>query len=436
MRRSPILFTAVCAVLCAVPGAGAQEVAPADPDSLARWQEMRFGLFIHWGPVSIRGTEIGWSRGAKVPAAEYDQLYKQFNPERFDAREWVALAKDAGMRYVIITSKHHDGFCIWDSALTDYDILSTPFKRDILRELSDACREAGLAFSTYHSILDWYQPDYNTNGAQGGPGYALLDGQKPDMDRYVAYMKGQLREIVTKYGPLQIMWFDGEWEDPWNAERGWDLYRFCRELDPKMLVNNRVGKGRQGMEGVTKAGFAPGDYDTPEQEVGAFNLDRPWETCMTICTQWAWKPDDRLKSLKEVVDILVQTAGGGGNLLLNVGPMPDGRIEPRQADRLRELGAWLAKNGDSIYGTTGGPFRPEKWGCSTSRGDTVYVHVLKRPGNRLSLPKGVVKVQSAALMDGTPVPVKEKGDELVLDLKGAPDDPLDLIVVLKAAPKP
>ncbi len=436
MRRSPILFAAVCAVLCAVPGAGAQEVAPADPDSLARWQEMRFGLFIHWGPVSLRGTEIGWSRGAKVPAAEYDQLYRQFNPERFDAREWVSLAKDAGMRYVIITSKHHDGFCIWDSALTDYDILSTPFKRDILRELSDACREAGLAFSTYHSILDWYQPDYNTNGAQGGPGYALPDGQKPDMERYVAYMKGQLREIVTKYGPLQIMWFDGEWEDPWNAERGWDLYRFCRELDPKMLVNNRVGKGRQGMEGVTKAGFAPGDYDTPEQEVGAFNLDRPWETCMTICTQWAWKPDDRLKSLKEVVDILVQTAGGGGNLLLNVGPMPDGRIEPRQAERLRELGAWLAKNGDSIYGTTGGPLRPEKWGCSTSRGDTVYVHVLKRPGNRLSLPKGVVKVQSAALMDGTPVPVKEKEDELVLDLKGAPDDPLDLIVVLKAAPKP
>jgi alpha-L-fucosidase len=156
---------------------------------------------------------------------------------------------------------------------------------------------------------------------------------------------------------------------------------------------------------------------------------------MTICTQWAWKPGDKLKSLKEVVDILVQTAGGGGNLLLNVGPMPDGRIEPRQADRLRELGAWLAKNGDSIYGTKGGPFRPEKWGCSTSRGDTVYVHILKRPGNRLSLPGGVVKVQSAALMDGTPVPVAEKGDELVLDLKGTPDDPLDLIVVLKAAPK-
>lgn len=436
MRRSPILFAAACAVLCAVPGAGAQEVAPADPDNLARWQEMRFGLFIHWGPVSLRGTEIGWSRGREVPAAEYDQLHKQFNPERFDAREWVSLAKDAGMRYVIITSKHHDGFCIWDSALTDYDILSTPFKRDILRELSDACREAGLAFSTYHSILDWYQPDYNTNGGQGGPGQALPDGQKPDMDRYVAYLKGQLREIVTKYGPLQIMWFDGEWEDPWNAERGWDLYRFCRELDPKMLVNNRVGKGRQGMEGVTKAGFAPGDYDTPEQEVGAFNLDRPWETCMTICTQWAWKPGDKLKSLKEVVDILVQTAGGGGNLLLNVGPMPDGRIEPRQADRLRELGAWLAKNGDSIYGTAGGPFRPEKWGCSTSRGDTVYVHILKRPGNRLSLPGGVVKVQSAALMDGTPVSVAEKGDELVLDLKGTPDDPLDLIVVLKTAPKP
>ncbi|MCC6155641.1 MAG: alpha-L-fucosidase, partial [Candidatus Hydrogenedentes bacterium] len=219
---------------------------------------MRFGMFIHWGPVSLKGTEIGWSRGKEVPREEYDRLFEQFNPALFDADEWAQIAKDAGMRYLIITSKHHDGFCIWDSQYTDYDIMSTPFKRDVLGELSAACKKAGLAFSTYHSILDWYQPDYNTIDAQGGPGFALRAGQTPSMDRYVEYLQNQLREIVTKYGPLQSMWFDGEWEKPWTVERGWTLLNYCRELDPEMLVNNRVGKGREGMEGVTKPDFAPG----------------------------------------------------------------------------------------------------------------------------------------------------------------------------------
>lgn len=413
-------------------GAGAQtsETAPAvDRDRLAQWQAMRFGLFIHWGPVSLKGTEIGWSRGKQVPASEYDQLYTQFNPVDFDAAEWARIAKAAGMRYVVITSKHHDGFCIWDSACTDYDIMASPFKRDILAELSAACKAEGLAFSTYHSILDWYQPDYSPKNAQGGPGYALPAGETPSMDRYVTHMKKQLREIVTRYGPLQSMWFDGEWEDPWNKERGWDLMRYCRELDPHMLVNNRVGKGRQGMEGITKEGY-PGDYDTPEQEVGAFNDTRPWETCMTICTQWAWKPEDKLKSLEECIQTLVQTVGGDGNLLLNVGPMPNGKIEPRQVERLREMGAWLEKNGESIYGTRGGPFRPAQWGCSTHKDRQVYVHVLEWPDGELQLPPLSQKIQSAQRMDGRPVKWEQNEKRITIDVEKDQCDPIDTIVVL------
>jgi len=404
-----------------------------DEESLAAWQAMRFGMFIHWGPASLKGTEIGWSRGKQVPREEYDQLCKRFNPVQFDAREWVHIAKAAGMRYIVITSKHHDGFCIWDSAYTDYDMRSTPFKRDVLAELSAACREAGIAFSTYHSILDWYQPDYNTIDAQGGPGYALPAGQEPNMDRYQTYMQNQLREIVQSYGPLQSMWFDGEWEEPWTIERGWQLLRFCRELDPRMLVNNRVGKGRQGMEGTTKTGFAPGDYDTPEQRVGAFNDQRPWETCMTICRQWAWKSDDRMKSLEECIRTLVRTVGGDGNLLFNVGPMPDGRIEPRQVERLREMGAWLDKNGQSVYGTRGGPFRPQEWGCSTHKGNTVYAHVFEWKAARLRLPALERKVQSAALLNGSDVKWRQESNCIELRLKEEHRDSIDTVVALRLA---
>jgi alpha-L-fucosidase len=180
-----------------------------DPARLAWWREARFGMFIHWGPVSLKGTEIGWSRGAEVPAAEYDQLYKKFNSTLFDAGAWVRIAKQAGMKYIVITSKHHDGFCIWDTKLTDYNIMNAPFHHDILKELSAACRKQGIVFSTYYSILDWHHPDYPL-GSPGGK----TEKPSANMDRYVAYLKGQLAEIIRNYGPLGIMWFDGQWEKP------------------------------------------------------------------------------------------------------------------------------------------------------------------------------------------------------------------------------
>jgi alpha-L-fucosidase len=413
---------------CPRPAEGGQmaKVPAADQAAIHRWQDMRFGMFIHWGPVSLKGTEIGWSRGRQVPKAEYDQLYLKFNPTRFDADRWVRLAKDAGMKYLVITSKHHDGFCLWDSKLTDYDIMSTPLKRDVLKELSAACKRQGILFCTYYSILDWHHPDYPTD-SPGGRGAK----PHPNMDRYVAYMKGQLRELVEGYGPLGILWFDGEWEKPWTHQRGLDLYAYVRSLQKGILVNNRVDKGRRGMKGVTASEQFAGDYDTPEQQIGGFNRQRPWETCMTICRQWAWKPNDRLKSLRECVRTLVATAGGDGNLLLNVGPMPDGRIEPRQAERLRQIGQWLRKYGEGIYGTRGGPFKPGKWGASTCKDDRIYLFVTDWPAQGpLELPAIGRKIVASKTLSGGKAAVRKSNGAITVEMAKADRDPMVTVICI------
>ena len=408
-----------------------QEVK-TDDQRLDWWRDARFGMFIHWGPVSLEGTEIGWSRDREVPRAKYDELYKHFNPTQFDAVEWVGLAKKAGMKYMVLTAKHHDGFCLWDTETTTYDIMSTPFGRDVVKELSDECKKQGIVFSTYYSILDWYHPDYNTAGVYGGPGFALPDGQAPSMDRYVSYMNEHLRELVGGYGPLGIMWFDGEWEEPWTHERGQALYEYVRELQPDIIVNNRVDKGRDGMDGTTLTDQVyAGDYDTPEQRVGNFQTERPWETCMTICEQWAWKPDDDMKSFKETLDILLQTAGGDGNLLLNVGPMPDGRIEPRQAERLLEIGAWLDKYGETIYGTRGGPFEPGPWGVSTHKEERVFIHVLNWETDTVDLPALQEKIVSSTVLTGGEVEVTQSGTGVRITVPPSDRDSIDTIVELR-----
>lgn len=402
-----------------------KSVWTAPAQAMARWQAMRFGLFIHWGPVSLKGTEIGWSRGAQVPVEEYDALYKKFNPTRFNADQWVQLAKAAGMKYLVITSKHHDGFCLWDSAYTDYDIMATPFGRDVLKELADACRRHGVIFCTYHSICDWRHPDY----PMGSPGGRT---KKPDarMERYVEYLHNQTRELVQKYGPLGVMWFDGGWEEPWTHDHGLALYRDLRLLQPDLIINNRVDTGRKG-KGTIEGPDRVGDFDTPEQQIGAFNRQRPWETCMTLCQQWAWKPNDQLKSLQRCLEILLRTVGGDGNLLLNVGPMPDGSIEPRQAERLREIGAWLQKYGDGVYGTRGGPFKPGPWGASTCKDNRIFVFVLRWPEKGpLVLPPIGQKVLGAVARSGGTVQCQQSGDRLTLDVPPPQRDPLVTVVEL------
>ena len=390
------------------------------------WRESRFGMFVHWGPVSLKGTEIGWSRGKEVPIGEYDQLYNQFNPTQFDAEEWIKIAKDAGMKYLVITSKHHDGFCLWPSQYTDYHIGNTPFKRDVLKELSEACKENGVQFCTYYSICDWYHRDYPL-GSPGGS----TERPTHNMPRYYQYLKNQTKEIIDNYGPLGIMWFDGEWEKPWTREYGNELYNYLKKIQPTLVINNRVSKGRQGMAGTTKeSGLNSGDYDTPEQRVGGFNRERPWETCMTICRQWAWKPDDQMKSAKECIRTLLRTVGGDGNLLFNVGPMPDGRIEPRQVERLKEMGTWLKKYGDGVYATRGGPFKPGKWGASTCRDDKVYLFVMNwRSDGQLMLPGIDRKITSCRAVDGGQVSVKLS--EGSIEIRLPPPDREEIATVIE-----
>ena len=282
-----------------------------------------------------------------MPVEEYDNLYKRFNPVRFNADEWVKTARDAGMKYMVFTTKHHDGFSMFDTRQTDFNVMKSPFGRDVVKELAKACREQGIAFGTYYSVCDWHHPDFPL----GSPGGSTAK-PKPNLDRYEKYLRRQVQELIENYGPLNTLWFDVS--QCFDEGRGKGVVEFVRSLQPDILVNNRCANA--------------GDYDTPEQHVGTFRMERPWETCMTVCQQWAWRPNDTMKSLKECVQTLVLCAGGDGNLLLNVGPMPDGRIEPRQVDRLKEIGRWLARYGETIYGTRGGPFKPTKSVASTAQG--------------------------------------------------------------------
>lgn len=382
---------------------------------LAWWREARFGLFIHWGPVSLKGTEIGWSRagerrgygskGNQIPADVYDSLYTQFNPTNFNAREWVAIAKDAGMKYLVFTSRHHDGFSMFDTKADDYKITNprSPFRRDVVKELADACHEGGLPFGLYYSQPDWRHPDAFT----------------PDRhDRYLAYLKQQVTELCSNYGRLDIFWFDGLGKAAKDYD-GEQLVRIIRQLQPHIIINNRTG--------------LPEDHDTPEQRVGKYQDDRPWESCITICHQWAWKPNDEMKSLTQCLQTLIRCAGGDGNLLFNVGPMPDGRVEARQVERLREMGAWLAKYGETIYGTRGGPFKPGPWGASTRKGDTVYLQVFEWPADGLRLPPLNAKVLSSKVLTGGQAEVKQAAEGITVQVPPADRQSISTIVALKFA---
>jgi len=390
----------------------AEDYLHAKTKDMQRWRQMRFGMFVHWGPVSLKGTEIGWSRGGKrpgsgggtgsIPVEIYDNLYKRFNPIKFDADEWIQLAKDSGMKYFVFTTKHHDGFSMFDSKLTDYKITNSPFKRDVVKELADACHRKGIKLGFYYSQPDWYHPDFLTD----------------DHDRYIKFLHGQLRELLSNYGTVDIMWFDGlggrkhpEW---WDSE---NMFKLIRSLQPDIIINNRGGLA--------------GDHDTPEQKIGNFQNDRPWETCMTIGRQWAWKPNDDIKSLKQCLQTLVRTAGGDGNFLFNVGPMPDGRIEPGQADTLRGMGQWLKKYGQSIYGTRGGPFKPGKWGASTYRGKKIYVHVLNWKDDSIVLPAIDKKIVKSSVLTGGKADVEQTDQGIKISIPKEHHKDIDTIVILK-----
>jgi alpha-L-fucosidase len=377
------------------------ETKAAKDSRMQWWREARFGLFIHWGLYAIPEGE--WNgqkwyaewirRQAKIPAKTYDAFVDQFNPESFDADAWVSAAKAAGMKYIVITSKHHDGFCLWPSAYTRYDVDSTPFKRDILGELAAACKAQGIQFCLYYSIMDWHHPHYPPHRWEQDRSEYFVD-----MDAYTADMKGQLRELLDRYDPA-VLWFDGEWEAPWTHDRGKDLYDYLRILKPNLIINNRVDKGRRppkvASSGLTKEGEFRGDFGTPEQEIphtGVPGID--WESCMTMNQHWGWnKTDNNWKSGTVLIRQLIDIASKGGNYLLNIGPKPDGTFPKQSLDRLSILGQWLTVNGEAIYGSVASPHGLPEWGRFTQGTGKLYAHVFDWPNDgQLELAIGDLKV--------------------------------------------
>ncbi len=371
------------------------EQAP-DDDRMSWWREARFGLYIHWGLYAIPAGEWKGQTNhaewilttAQIPVSEYERFLQRFNPVKFDADVWVKMAKDAGMKYIVITSKHHDGFCLFDSKYTDYDVMSTPFKRDIMKELADACRREGIKMCWYHSIMDWHHPDYLPRR-----GWEDRPAEGADFDRYVKHLHNQVEELLTNYGDIGVMWFDGEWEATWNHEYGQALYELCRKLQPNVIVNNRVDKGRGGMAGLTAPGGFLGDFGTPEQEVPQTGLPAvDWESCITMNRHWGFnKFDTDFKSTETLIRMLVDIASKGGNFLLNVGPTAEGEFPQESVERLKAMGEWMDVNGDSIYGTTASPFKSLAWGRCTAKkmgaGTTLYLHVFDWPEDgRLVVP--------------------------------------------------
>jgi alpha-L-fucosidase len=387
------------------------------------WREARFGMFIHWGLYAVPAGEYKGKRSerigewimewANIPRAEYEKFAPQFNPVKFNAAEWVRIAKDAGMKYIVITSKHHDGFSLYDSKVSNYDIVdATPYRKDPIKALAAEAKKQGLKFCFYYSILDWHYPTVYVDAPGKDPtaGNRTTRMRAGGKEEYVKYMKEQLRELITTYDP-GVLWFDGEWQDWWTEEDGQDLYKFVRGLKPNIIINNRVGKGRQGMQGMSKTDREySGDFGTPEQQIPANGLPGvDWESCMTMNTTWGFKfYDDKWKTPETIIRNLVDVASKGGNYLLNVGPTADGVIPQPSIERLAAVGKWMKVNGVAIYGTTASPFATQlAFGRATSKPGKIYLHVFDWPADgSLRIPALGMMVKKAYLLTSPRSPLK------------------------------
>jgi alpha-L-fucosidase len=432
VRLARLSRCAVAATWLAAATASAQ-TSTTPPERLASREAYRdagFGMFIHWGVYSLLGQGEWVMQNRSIQTGPYEWLASTFNPVKFDARAWVSLAKSAGVRYITITSRHHDGFSMFKTAATPYNIVDwTPLKRDPLAELAAECRAQGIKLFFYYSQLDWHHPDYfprgNTGKATGRP-------ESGDWNRYLAFLNQQLTELLTHYGPIGGIWFDGMWDKP---DADWHLaetYALIHRLQPAALIipnhhqaplpEEDVQTFEQDLPGANTAGF----------NTRTISIALPLETSLTMNDSWGFNiTDQKWKSLPELIHYLVRAAGSNANLLLNIGPRPDGTIQPEAAERLRAMGEWLSTHGSSVYRTRGGPIPPRDWGVTTQRGDTVFVHVLSAPDRLLALPDFGRRVERAStLVGGTPVSFTQSATAITLTLPPAGGDDADQVVVL------
>jgi alpha-L-fucosidase len=431
-----IIAAALSSAVAPVSSNAQYQPTPENLEARRWFQDAKFGLFIHWGVYSVLGDGEWVMNNRKMPISEYEKLPAQFNPTEFDPAEWVALVKAAGMKYITITSKHHDGFAMFDSKISDWDIVDrTPYQKDVLKMLADECHKQGIKIFFYYSQLDWRHPDYFPRGRTGGTAGRPENG---DWFKYIDYMDGQLKELLTNYGPIGGIWFDGMWDRPKAEWRFEQTYKLIHSLQPAALVgSNHHLKPFPGED------FQMFEKDLPGQKTAGFNSesevgDLPLETCETINGAWGYNANDkRFNSAKDLIHYLVKAAGYNANFLLNVGPTPNGKIQPEFADRLKQVGAWLEKNGETIYGTRGGPLTPRPWGVTTRKGNKVYLHILNWSDPVLAMPRMPKKVKSATFFkDGSKVEFLEhdKYGLFIRSPQGFTDEN-DTIVVLELAEK-
>ena len=431
-------FVAVAAAVLAMlamdgSAQGQAKYEPA-PENLAarQWfQDARFGLFVHWGVYSLLADGEWVMNQRKIPAKDYEKIPASFNPIAFDPAEWVSLVKAAGMKYITITSKHHDGFAMFDSKVTDWDIVDrTPYKKDVLKMLADECHRQGIKLFFYHSQLDWHHPDYFPRGRTG------QDAGRPesgDFNKYIDFMNAQLTELLTNYGDVAGIWFDGWWDRPDAKWRLDETYTLIHRLKPAALIGSN--HHRRPFPGED---FQMFEKDLPGHNTAGFNEQSeigtlPLEYCDTISGAWGFNINDRgYKDTKTLVHMLARAAGYNSNLLLNVGPMPDGRIQPEFVERLREVGGWLSLHGESIYGTRGGPISPRTWGVTTRRDNVVYVHVLDWPDEAILVPPLGAAVKSAKLLKtGAAVAARNLPEGVLIPLPKTAPDPYDTVIALE-----
>ncbi len=396
-----------------------------------RWfQDAKFGMFIHWGVYSVLGDGEWVMNNRKLTGAEYQKLPAFFNPTEYNPAEWVGLAKAAGMKYITITSKHHDGFAMFATHQSGWNIVDrTPYHKDVLKMLADECHKQGIKLFFYYSQLDWHNTDYYPRGVTG---HTTGRPERGDWNKYLDYMDNQLRELLTGYGEVGGIWFDGMWDKPdadWRLSR---TYGLIHELQPQALIGSNHHHAPFPGED-----FQMFEKDLPGKNTAGFNQtsisDLPLETCETMNDAWGFNiGDSHYKSTQQLIQYLVRAAGNNASFLLNVGPMPDGKIQPEFVSRLKEMGAWMGRYGESIYGTRGGPIEPRLWGVTTQRDNRVYVHILDWQDSSLLLPKLPTAVRSAHfLKDGSKAEFIENDYGVLLEIPASVRDAYDTVVALE-----
>jgi len=442
MKTAPLCVIALLFFLVTPIKAQEYQPSPENLEARAWFQEARFGLFVHWGVYSLLGDGEWVMNNQNISIEEYEKLPTFFNPIDFNPVEWVTMAKEAGMKYITITSRHHDGFSMFDSKMTDYDIVDrTPYGKDVLKLLAEECRKQGIKLFFYYSLLDWNRDDYFPRGRTGNGIQGRGEG---NWENYIAFMKGQLRELLTNYGEIGGIWFDGHWDQKeWDGKTfgklkvDWhydELYGMIHELQPNALIGNNHHIGV--LEGEDFQMFEkdlPGKnttgWGTPADQIGAV----PLEVCETINGSWGFNLQDRKhKTEKELIHYLIKAAGYGSNLLLNVGPMPNGKIQPKHQESLKAMGNWLKEHGSTIYGSQKGPIPPSDDVVSTQKGNKVFLHVLNPELKLLHMDQVPVKIKSVKdQQSNQKLAFKNDRFGFVIDLSTASLDPIDTIIEIE-----